>query len=73
MVLDCECFDVRLVFLDENRPNTPNVANSWKNTKKMIFVKSSAQRGHSVGHWPLPEGYWPDAKAKTLVCYDTSV
>lgn len=49
------------------RPVSPSPNSAWKSTKRMILVKNSAQRGHSVGHWPLPESYWPDAKSKTLV------
>lgn len=58
------------MYTENSRPGTPTSVNAWKSTKKMIFVKSSAQRGHSVGHWPLPEAYWPDAKSKNLVCVE---
>ncbi|GAB6024222.1 Integrator complex subunit 6 [Chamberlinius hualienensis] len=53
------------------RPNTPNAVqstanNSWHSCRKLIYVPRSAQKGYSVGHWPIPEGYWPDANTPSL-------
>ena len=34
----------------------------WHTCKKQIYVQRSAQKGYSVGHWPMPESFWPDLK-----------
>ena len=33
----------------------------------MIYVPRSAQKGFAVGFWPIPEAFWPDINAATLV------
>lgn len=40
--------------------------NQWQNCRKLIYVPRSAQKGYSVGHWPIPEAYWPDIGSATL-------
>ncbi|XP_067950033.1 integrator complex subunit 6-like isoform X2 [Watersipora subatra] len=71
VVVNFEYIESPLSIGDEgSRSASPSPSNAWKSTKRMIYVKSSAQRGHSVGHWPLPESYWPDGKAKTLPARD---
>ena len=40
---------------------------SWHNLRRLILVPRSAQKGHSVGHWPIPESFWPDNTNQTLV------
>jgi hypothetical protein len=32
----------------------------------MVYVPRSAARTVQVGHWPLPEGFWPDFQSSTL-------
>lgn len=32
----------------------------WTSCRKLIYVQRSAQKGYSVGHWPIPEAFWPD-------------
>lgn len=32
---------------------------SWTSVRNLIYVRSG-QKGYSVGHWPIPEAYWPD-------------
>jgi len=44
----------------------PNGA-SWQSCHKLIFVPRSAQKGYTVGHWPIPESFWPDINNDTLV------
>lgn len=41
--------------------------NSWHCCRRLIYVPRSAQKGYSVGHWPIPEAYWPDVSSPTLV------
>jgi len=44
----------------------PNGA-SWQSCRKLIIVPRSAQKGYTVGHWPIPESFWPDINNDTLV------
>ncbi|KAL5005014.1 hypothetical protein ScPMuIL_018470 [Solemya velum] len=39
---------------------------SWQNCRKLIYVPRSAQKGYSVGHWPIPEAFWPDTNMPAL-------
>lgn len=38
----------------------------WHNCRKLIYVQRSAQKGYSVGHWPIPEAFWPDLNSPAL-------
>jgi len=40
---------------------------SWQSCRKLIIVPRSAQKGYTVGHWPIPESFWPDMNNDTLV------
>ncbi|KAG1670554.1 Integrator complex subunit 6-A [Nymphon striatum] len=40
--------------------------NAWHCCRKMIYVQRSAQKGYSVGHWPIPEAFWPDVNSSSL-------
>ena len=40
---------------------------AWHSCRKLIYVPRSAQKGHCTGHWPIPEGYWPDITSPSLV------
>ena len=51
---------------DKKRATTPTPSN-WHNCRKLIYVPRSAQKGYSVGHWPIPEAFWPDLNSPTLV------
>ncbi|XP_017299468.1 integrator complex subunit 6-A-like [Diaphorina citri] len=46
-----------------------NIINStaWHNCRKLIYVPRSAQKGFPVGFWPIPESFWPDITASSLV------
>ncbi|CAL1547176.1 unnamed protein product [Lymnaea stagnalis] len=39
---------------------------AWHSCRRLIYVPRSAQKGHCTGHWPIPEGYWPDITSPTL-------
>lgn len=39
---------------------------SWQSCRRLIYVQRSAQKGYSVGHWPLPEAFWPDLNSPSL-------
>ena len=40
---------------------------AWQNCRKLIYVQRSAQKGYSVGNWPIPESFWPDLNSPSLV------
>ncbi|XP_059417880.1 integrator complex subunit 6-like isoform X2 [Carassius carassius] len=39
---------------------------SWHSCHKMIFVRPNPKTGVPVGHWPIPESFWPDQNSPTL-------
>ncbi|XP_005100225.1 integrator complex subunit 6 [Aplysia californica] len=39
---------------------------AWHSCRRLIYVPRSAQKGHCTGHWPIPEGYWPDITSPSL-------
>ncbi|ESO86410.1 hypothetical protein LOTGIDRAFT_179396 [Lottia gigantea] len=43
-----------------------NLKAPWHTCRKLIYVPRSAQKGYSVGHWPIPEAFWPDATNPNL-------
>ena len=45
----------------------PTSSTSWHNCRRLIYVPRSAAKGQFNGHWPIPEGFWPDANSPTLV------
>ena len=38
----------------------------WQSCKQVLFINRSAQKGVTIGYWPIPENYWPDAGKETL-------
>lgn len=40
---------------------------AWQCCRRMIYVPRSAQKGFAVGFWPIPEAFWPDVNAPSLV------
>ncbi|XP_059483947.1 integrator complex subunit 6-B [Neocloeon triangulifer] len=56
-----------------SRPQTPTtglsnnqMGTAWHNCRKLIYVPRSAQKGFPVGHWPIPENFWPELSASVL-------
>lgn len=39
----------------------------WHTCRTQIYVQRSAQKGYSVGHWPIPEAFWPDLNSQQLL------
>lgn len=51
----------------ENKSNDINMVNtSWHSTRSLIYVHRSIQKNFPVGHWPIPEAYWPDPNLPAL-------
>ena len=46
--------------------NGKPVSNGWTSCRQLIYVQRSAQKGYSVGNWPIPEAFMPDTQAPTL-------
>lgn len=39
----------------------------WHSCHKLIYVRPNPKTGVPVGHWPIPESFWPDQNTPTLV------
>ncbi|XP_039250489.2 integrator complex subunit 6-B-like isoform X1 [Styela clava] len=39
----------------------------WASLHRMIYVRPSPKSGIPIGHWPLPEAFWPDPNAPSLI------
>lgn len=51
-------------------PSPPTVTprdRDWRAVTKMIFVPRSTMKGVALGHWPIPEAFWPDQTSSSLV------
>ncbi|XP_037075293.1 integrator complex subunit 6-like [Pollicipes pollicipes] len=44
----------------------PLSSQSWHSCRKLIYVPRSAQKGFPLGHWPIPEAFWPEVSSPTL-------
>ncbi|XP_073439415.1 integrator complex subunit 6 [Dendrobates tinctorius] len=38
----------------------------WHNCRKLIYVRPNPKTGVPLGHWPVPESFWPDQNSPTL-------
>ncbi|OCT95975.1 hypothetical protein XELAEV_18013667mg [Xenopus laevis] len=38
----------------------------WHNCHKLIYVRPNPKTGVPLGHWPIPESFWPDQNSPTL-------
>ncbi|KAJ8004502.1 hypothetical protein DPEC_G00136940 [Dallia pectoralis] len=39
---------------------------SWHSCHKLIYVRPNPKTGVPIGHWPIPEAFWPDTNSPTL-------
>uniref|UniRef100_A0A672YPH8 VWFA domain-containing protein n=1 Tax=Sphaeramia orbicularis TaxID=375764 RepID=A0A672YPH8_9TELE len=53
--------DPPLVGEGDNSPFGP-----WHSCHKLIYVRPNPKTGVPVGHWPIPESFWPDQNSPTL-------
>ncbi|KAM4662549.1 integrator complex subunit 6-like isoform 1-T1 [Discoglossus pictus] len=56
---------------DEGPPDAIRAINSfapqaWHSCHKLIYVRPNPKTGVPVGHWPIPESFWPDQNSPTL-------
>uniref|UniRef100_A0A8C2WA78 Integrator complex subunit 6 like n=1 Tax=Cyclopterus lumpus TaxID=8103 RepID=A0A8C2WA78_CYCLU len=38
----------------------------WHSCHKLIYVRPNLKTGVPVGHWPIPESFWPDQNSPSL-------
>ncbi|KFP38370.1 Integrator complex subunit 6, partial [Chlamydotis macqueenii] len=48
---------------DISRPFGPQ---PWHSCHKLIYVRPNPKTGVPIGHWPVPESFWPDQNSPTL-------
>lgn len=54
------------MLLQQQQQQPQNNNTTWQCCRRLIYVPRSAQKGYSVGHWPIPEAFWPDVTSPTL-------
>lgn len=42
----------------------------WHSCHKLIYVRPNPKTGVPVGHWPIPESFWPDQNSPALVSWE---
>lgn len=53
--------------VDPARPLSSFSSQPWHSCHKLIYVRPNPKTGVPVGHWPIPESFWPDQNSPTLV------
>lgn len=53
--------------MDSSRPSNSFAAHPWYSCHKLIYVRPNSKTGVPVGHWPIPESFWPDQNLPSLV------
>ncbi|XP_034037798.1 integrator complex subunit 6 isoform X2 [Thalassophryne amazonica] len=48
------------------RPMSSFSPQPWHSCHKLIYVRPNPKTGVPVGHWPIPESFWPDQNSPTL-------
>ncbi|XP_049622617.1 integrator complex subunit 6-like isoform X3 [Suncus etruscus] len=44
----------------------PFAVQPWHSCHKLIYVRPNSKTGVPVGHWPIPESFWPDQNLPSL-------
>nr|XP_021404159.1 integrator complex subunit 6-like isoform X1 [Lonchura striata domestica] len=52
--------------VDSSRPINSFASQPWHSCHKLIYVRPNPKTGVPVGHWPIPESFWPDQNSPTL-------
>ncbi|KAF4026796.1 hypothetical protein G4228_019546 [Cervus hanglu yarkandensis] len=58
--------------MDSSRPSNSFAAQPWHSCHKLIYVRPNSKTGVPVGHWPIPESFWPDQNLPSLVFVTSS-
>ncbi|XP_037677740.1 integrator complex subunit 6-like isoform X4 [Choloepus didactylus] len=53
--------------MDSSRSSNSFAAQPWHSCHKLIYVRPNSKTGVPVGHWPIPESFWPDQNLPSLV------
>lgn len=53
--------------MDLCRPSNLFAAQPWHSCHKLIYVRPNSKTGVPVGHWPIPESFWPEQNLPSLV------
>uniref|UniRef100_A0A8C6II61 Integrator complex subunit 6 like n=1 Tax=Mus spicilegus TaxID=10103 RepID=A0A8C6II61_MUSSI len=54
------------------RPSNLFAAQPWHSCHKLIYVRPNSKTGVPVGHWPIPESFWPEQNLPSLVFVTSS-
>jgi len=52
---------------ESSRPVPSFGTQPWHSCHKLIYVRPNLKTGVPVGHWPIPESFWPDQNSPSLV------
>ncbi|XP_015715813.1 integrator complex subunit 6-like isoform X3 [Coturnix japonica] len=52
--------------VDSSRPINSFASQPWHSCHKLIYVRPNPKTGVPIGHWPVPESFWPDQNSPTL-------
>uniref|UniRef100_A0AAY4D7E0 Integrator complex subunit 6 n=1 Tax=Denticeps clupeoides TaxID=299321 RepID=A0AAY4D7E0_9TELE len=52
--------------VEPSRPVASFSPQPWHSCHKLIYVRPNPKTGVPVGHWPIPESFWPDQNSPTL-------
>ncbi|XP_077001338.1 integrator complex subunit 6-like isoform X6 [Tamandua tetradactyla] len=52
--------------MDSSRSNNSFATQPWHSCHKLIYVRPNSKTGVPVGHWPIPESFWPDQNLPSL-------
>ncbi len=58
--------------VESSRPVSTFSQQPWHSCHKLIYVRPNPKTGVPVGHWPIPESFWPDQNSPTLVSREAS-
>lgn len=58
-----------IFFATDGQPDIsrPFGSQPWHSCHKLIYVRPNPKTGVPIGHWPVPESFWPDQNSPTLV------
>ncbi|XP_063732477.1 integrator complex subunit 6 isoform X2 [Eleginops maclovinus] len=51
---------------EPTRPVSSFSPQPWHSCHKLIYVRPNPKTGVPVGHWPIPESFWPDQNSPNL-------
>uniref|UniRef100_A0A8C4QTB7 Integrator complex subunit 6 like n=1 Tax=Eptatretus burgeri TaxID=7764 RepID=A0A8C4QTB7_EPTBU len=59
-----------VVHFEKCGPDPPNPQSfspqPWHSCHRLVYVRSNPKAGIPIGHWPIPEAFWPDQNLPAL-------